>query len=87
MTLSFPGPPYLDRLPGGVVVAGRGPREIVTFMELPIAFKREGDRFFARQTDILNPEECGISVEDQAAAAVWVCRKDYLSHKELRRTA
>jgi hypothetical protein len=41
-----------------------------------VGFKQEGDRYFARQTDILNPEECGVSIEDQARGkADWMKRR------------
>ena len=33
------------------------------------AFKKEAGRYFAQKTDLLNPHECGVSVEDQQQPA------------------
>jgi len=29
------------------------------------AFKKEGDKFFAQKTNLMNPNECGLSLEEQ----------------------
>src|SRR5438309_194910 len=29
------------------------------------AFKKEGDKFFAQKTNLMNPNECGVSLQEQ----------------------
>lgn len=35
-------------------------------LDYVVGFKVEDGRYFAQQTDILNPVECGVSIADQA---------------------
>jgi hypothetical protein len=39
-------------------------------------FKKEGGKYYAQKTDLLNPRECGVSLEDQQQGVSGRLRDD-----------
>jgi hypothetical protein len=52
-----------------------------------VGFRQDEGRYYARQTDILNPQECGVSIADQALGkADGRKRRLAAAHESLRRS-
>jgi hypothetical protein len=54
-------------------------------LDMVVAFTCEGGRYYAQKTDILNPQECGVSVADHALGKADRTKKVLAESDELPR--